>query len=62
MPADRQHCSGARVYVGTIDDFQIGGVMNKALTIRTEQQHGHKFIAERLRVMNENQLSRRPDN
>ncbi len=31
------------VFVGVIDKFPIGAVMNKALTIRTGQQHGQRY-------------------
>lgn len=36
------------VFVGFIDKFPIGAVMNKGLTIRTGQQHGQRYAARLL--------------
>ncbi len=32
------------VYMGLVDKFPMGALMNKALTIRTGQQHGQRYI------------------
>ena len=32
------------VYGGFVDKFPLGAVMNKGLTLRSAQQHGHRFI------------------
>jgi threonine dehydrogenase-like Zn-dependent dehydrogenase len=34
------------VYAGLVDKFPMGAVMNKALTLRGAQQHGHRYIPE----------------
>jgi threonine dehydrogenase-like Zn-dependent dehydrogenase len=44
------------VYLGTIDKFPMGAVMNKALTLRTGQQHGQKYIARLLKLIEEGKL------
>lgn len=44
------------VYLGTIDKFPMGAVMNKALTVRTGQQHGQKYIARLLKLIEEGKL------
>jgi threonine dehydrogenase-like Zn-dependent dehydrogenase len=32
------------VFGGVVDKFPLGAVMNKGLTIRSAQQHGHRYI------------------
>jgi threonine dehydrogenase-like Zn-dependent dehydrogenase len=32
------------VFAGTVDKFPLGAVMNKGLTVRSAQQHGHRYI------------------
>jgi threonine dehydrogenase-like Zn-dependent dehydrogenase len=44
------------VYVGTVDSFPMGAVMNKALTIHSGQQHGQKYIPRMLKLMEEEKL------
>ena len=39
------------VYAGLVDKFPMGAVMNKALTLRGAQQHGHRYIPEILDLM-----------
>jgi threonine dehydrogenase-like Zn-dependent dehydrogenase len=34
------------VYGGLVDKFPLGAVMNKSLTLRGAQQHGHRYIPE----------------
>jgi threonine dehydrogenase-like Zn-dependent dehydrogenase len=34
------------VYAGLVDKFPLGAVMNKGLTLRGAQQHGHRYIPE----------------
>jgi threonine dehydrogenase-like Zn-dependent dehydrogenase len=31
-------------FCGLMDKFPIGVIMNKGLTVRTAQQHGHKYV------------------
>ena len=44
------------VYLGTIDRFPMGAVMNKALTLRSGQQHGQKYIPRLLKLIEERKL------
>ncbi len=39
------------VYAGLVDKFPMGAVMNKGLTLRGAQQHGHRYIPEILDLM-----------
>jgi threonine dehydrogenase-like Zn-dependent dehydrogenase len=39
------------VYGGLVDKFPLGAVMNKALTLRGAQMHGHRYIPEILQRM-----------
>lgn len=39
------------VYGGLVDKFPLGAVMNKNLTLRGSQQHGHRYIPEILSRM-----------
>jgi threonine dehydrogenase-like Zn-dependent dehydrogenase len=39
------------VYAGLVDKFPLGAVMNKSLTLRGAQQHGHRYIPEILDLM-----------
>lgn len=39
------------VYAGFVDKFPLGAVMNKSLTLRGAQQHGHRYIPEILSLM-----------
>jgi threonine dehydrogenase-like Zn-dependent dehydrogenase len=32
------------VFVGWVDKFPLGAIMNKGLTVRAAQQHGHRYI------------------
>ncbi len=32
------------VFAGFVDKFPLGAVMNKGLTLRSAQQHGHRYI------------------
>jgi threonine dehydrogenase-like Zn-dependent dehydrogenase len=36
------------VFVGLVDKFPLGAVMNKGLTLRSAQQHGERYIPELL--------------
>ena len=44
------------VYLGWVDKFPMGAVMNKALTIRTGQQYGQKYIPRLLKLVQEKKL------
>jgi threonine dehydrogenase-like Zn-dependent dehydrogenase len=44
------------VYAGFVDKFPIGAVFNKGLTIRAGQQHGHHYIPQLLRYVEEGRL------
>ncbi len=46
----------AGVYLGWIDKFPIGAVMNKALTVRTGQQYGQKYIPRLLKLVQDKKL------
>jgi threonine dehydrogenase-like Zn-dependent dehydrogenase len=39
------------VFAGLVDKFPLGAVMNKALTLRGAQQHGHRYIPRILEGM-----------
>ena len=39
------------VFGGVVDKFPLGAVMNKALTLRGAQQHGHRYIPDILELM-----------
>jgi threonine dehydrogenase-like Zn-dependent dehydrogenase len=39
------------VCAGLVDKFPLGAVMNKSLTLRGAQQHGHRYIPEILDLM-----------
>ena len=39
------------VYAGLVDKFPLGAVMNKGLTLRGAQMHGHRYIPEILGLM-----------
>ncbi|HEX2922712.1 MAG TPA: glutathione-dependent formaldehyde dehydrogenase, partial [Chloroflexota bacterium] len=36
------------VYMGFADKIPLGAMMNKGLTIRTAQQHGHRYLGRML--------------
>ncbi|MCW2846187.1 MAG: Threonine dehydrogenase [Marmoricola sp.] len=44
------------VFAGLVDKFPLGAVMNKALTLRGAQQHGHRYIPEILEHMSRGEL------
>ena len=44
------------VYAGFVDKFPIDAVFNKGLTIRAGQQHGHHYIPQLLRYVEEGRL------
>jgi len=44
------------VFGGFVDSFPLGAVMNKALTLRGAQQHGHRYIPEILERMSRDEL------
>jgi threonine dehydrogenase-like Zn-dependent dehydrogenase len=44
------------VYIGVADKFPIGAVMNKALTIRSGQQHGQRYIPRLLEHIQRGEL------
>jgi threonine dehydrogenase-like Zn-dependent dehydrogenase len=45
------------VFVGLVDKFPLGAVMNKALTLRGAQQHGHRYIPEILERMSRGEVT-----
>lgn len=45
------------VFAGFVDKFPLGAVMNKALTLRGAQQHGHRYIPQILEHMNRGELT-----
>jgi threonine dehydrogenase-like Zn-dependent dehydrogenase len=45
------------VFAGLVDKFPLGAVMNKALTLRGAQQHGHRYIPQILEHMARGELS-----
>jgi threonine dehydrogenase-like Zn-dependent dehydrogenase len=44
------------VFAGLVDKFPLGAVMNKALTLRGAQQHGHRYIPEILERMSRGEV------
>jgi threonine dehydrogenase-like Zn-dependent dehydrogenase len=44
------------VFAGLVDKFPLGAVMNKALTLRGAQQHGHRYIPEILDLMSRDEV------
>jgi threonine dehydrogenase-like Zn-dependent dehydrogenase len=44
------------VFAGLVDKFPLGAVMNKALTLRGAQQHGHRYIPEILERMSRDEV------
>jgi threonine dehydrogenase-like Zn-dependent dehydrogenase len=44
------------VFAGLVDKFPLGAVMNKALTLRGAQQHGHRYIPEILARMSRGEV------
>ncbi|HYX95753.1 MAG TPA: glutathione-dependent formaldehyde dehydrogenase, partial [Geodermatophilus sp.] len=44
------------VFGGVVDKFPMGAVMNKALTLRGAQQHGHRYIPEILDLMSRDEV------
>ncbi|GHB58016.1 hypothetical protein GCM10010377_56180 [Streptomyces viridiviolaceus] len=44
------------VFAGFVDKFPLGAVMNKGLTLRSAQQHGHRYIPMRLERMERGEL------
>jgi threonine dehydrogenase-like Zn-dependent dehydrogenase len=47
------------VFGGVLDKFPMGAVVNKALTLRSGQQHGHRYIPMLLERMAAGQISAR---
>ncbi|MEV0346997.1 zinc-dependent alcohol dehydrogenase [Nonomuraea sp. NPDC050680] len=44
------------VYLGLVDKFPMGAVMNKGLTLRSGQQHGHRYIPMILERMSQGDI------
>jgi threonine dehydrogenase-like Zn-dependent dehydrogenase len=44
------------VFAGLVDKFPLGAVMNKALTLRGAQQHGHRYVPEILDLMSRDEV------
>src|SRR4051812_18740096 len=44
------------VFAGLVDKFPLGAVMNKALTLRGAQQHGHRYVPQILEHMSRDEL------
>ena len=44
------------VFGGFVDKFPLGAVMNKALTLRGAQQHGHRYIPDILELMSRDEV------
>ncbi|WP_028050390.1 zinc-dependent alcohol dehydrogenase [Cellulomonas sp. URHD0024] len=44
------------VFAGLVDKFPLGAVMNKGLTLRSAQQHGHRYIPMLLERMERGEL------
>jgi threonine dehydrogenase-like Zn-dependent dehydrogenase len=44
------------VFAGLVDKFPLGAVMNKALTLRGAQQHGHRYIPQILDHMRRDEV------
>ncbi|WP_026922222.1 zinc-dependent alcohol dehydrogenase [Glycomyces arizonensis] len=47
------------VFVGWVDKFPVGALMNKGLTVRGAQQHGQRYIPKLLDLMAEGRLETR---
>jgi threonine dehydrogenase-like Zn-dependent dehydrogenase len=47
------------VFAGLVDKFPLGAVMNKGLTVRSAQQHGHRYIPMLLDRMAKGELPTR---
>ena len=45
------------VFGGLVDKFPFGAIMNKGMTVRGAQQHGHRYIPRILRHIAEGELS-----
>ncbi|MBX6722627.1 MAG: glutathione-dependent formaldehyde dehydrogenase, partial [Dactylosporangium sp.] len=45
------------VFVGFVDKFPLGAVMNKGLTLRSAQQHGQRYIPMLLERMERGELT-----
>ncbi|MDZ5661767.1 zinc-dependent alcohol dehydrogenase [Nocardioides sp. S-58] len=45
------------VFGGVVDKFPVGAMMNKALTVRGAQQHGHRYIPRILQHIADGELS-----
>ncbi|UBU16330.1 zinc-dependent alcohol dehydrogenase [Nonomuraea gerenzanensis] len=48
------------VYLGLVDKFPMGAVMNKGLTLRSGQQHGHRYIPMILDRMSKGEIDASP--
>ncbi|MEO3886463.1 hypothetical protein [Nonomuraea sp. B5E05] len=48
------------VYLGVVDKFPMGAVMNKGLTLRGGQQHGHRYIPMILDRMSKGEIDASP--
>jgi threonine dehydrogenase-like Zn-dependent dehydrogenase len=44
------------VFAGVVDKFPLGAVMNKGLTLRSAQQHGHRYIPMILERMQRDEI------
>jgi threonine dehydrogenase-like Zn-dependent dehydrogenase len=44
------------VFAGLVDKFPLGAVMNKGLTLRGAQQHGHRYVPEILERMGRDEV------
>ncbi|RJL33211.1 zinc-dependent alcohol dehydrogenase [Bailinhaonella thermotolerans] len=47
------------VYLGWVDKFPMGAVVNKSLTLRSGQQHGQRYIPRLLELMSQGRLEAR---
>jgi threonine dehydrogenase-like Zn-dependent dehydrogenase len=45
------------VFAGVVDKFPLGAVMNKGLTLRAAQQHGHRYIPMILERMQRGEIT-----
>lgn len=45
------------VFGGFVDKFPLGPLMNKGLTLRSAQQHGHRYIPMLLERMSRDELT-----
>ncbi|MEW9547344.1 zinc-dependent alcohol dehydrogenase [Nonomuraea sp. NPDC050783] len=48
------------VFIGLVDKFPMGAVMNKGLTLRGAQQHGHRYIPMILDRMSKGEIDASP--